>query len=143
MQLGPIWNNQQVTKHNSFSKWWICYEDYLVFPSSIILNLKMASSLSSGIRWSKRLFNLKTCLFPSRDDHGTCVCKKLLVRCDWVCIVNWSSPHIICCTSLNLGLTRINMCSREHLFPLVKTSSFKMDARDGWLVIASVMCIWV
>ncbi len=97
----PIWSNQQKTKHSSFSKWWICYEDCLIFSSSIILNLKMASSPSIGIRWSKRLFNLKTCLFPLHDDWSACVCTKMFVKCDHVCIVYWISPYIICCTSLN------------------------------------------
>ncbi len=39
-------------------------------------------------------------------------------------------------------MAKLNICNREHLFPLVMMSSFNMDIGVGWLVIVNIICIW-
>jgi hypothetical protein len=141
MQLGPIWSNQQIIKHTSFSKWWICYEDCFVFSSSIILKWHhhhaLASNCLRGYSFWKHVCFLRMMIeahvFAKKCLLGVTVCALYIETF----LISFVTHHWTSC------LVKVNVCNREHLSLLVLTSSFKMDAGDGRLGMANVMCIWI
>jgi hypothetical protein len=97
----------------------------------------LASDGPRGCSFWKHVCFLRTMIkmhvFAKRCLSGVTMC----AQCTETLHISFVTHHWTSC------LAGMNVCSREHLFLLVMMSSFKMDIRDGWLMIVNVMCIWI